>query len=123
MNELQITEPALPIELPIIEPTFLPSTHSHQYCTPIPQLNPRVVKTTKMETKMVPMDHFVMKKVKKVVRQLVMKKKLQRIFNVLMVDREISEWQTMVPSDPTDVEFNSVNIPNTRETTCALRVP
>ena len=82
-----------------------------------------MVKTTKMETKMVPMDQFVQKKVKKVVKQLVMKKQLQRTSQVLMLDQSLTEWQTIVPMSPTDVEFASVAIPNTRETTCALQVP
>jgi len=49
-----------------------------------------------METKMVSLDQFVKKQIKKTVMQLVMKNKLQRTVQVYLVDKKLSETQTMV---------------------------
>ena len=49
-----------------------------------------------METKMVSLDQFVKKQIKKTVIQLVMKTKLQRTVQVYLVDKKLSETQTMV---------------------------
>ena len=77
--------------------TIFDDHHQQKYCTPINfSKTPRSVKTTKMETKMVSLDQFVKKQIKKTVMQLVMKNKLQRTVQVYLVDKKLSETQTMV---------------------------
>lgn len=98
----------------------LASTHEHKYCTLIEPETPRKVKTILMKTMMIPMDNYVTKKIKRTIKQLVIKPKKLLTSHLKSVSKTIKEEQKMVASTQFAREFDSVKIRNTIETACEI---